>query len=82
MNNSKHTTTEQIAVSERAHQAKEMLEDRVRDIEHTYSETRHQLQKFNEQAVTFIKDNPGLCIVGAVATGYLVGRLASKRWLI
>lgn len=57
------------------------LEDRYRELEQTYDDTRARIEDFNEQAVDFIRDNPALCVVGAVAAGYVIGRLASKRWL-
>ncbi|MFU8802814.1 MAG: hypothetical protein ACNA8W_03295 [Bradymonadaceae bacterium] len=78
MNDQKQTPSESPGISERAHDARE----KIREFEHTYDETRHQLQRVNEQAVAFIKENPGWCIIGAVTAGYLIGRLASKRWLV
>ena len=34
---------------------------------------------FNEKALHFIKERPGLCLVGAVAVGFVVGRIVSRR---
>ena len=68
-------------VSESSRDARERLEQHYRDIEQTYGDTRARLEEFNERAADFIRENPGVCIVGAVAAGYLVGRLASRRWL-
>jgi ElaB/YqjD/DUF883 family membrane-anchored ribosome-binding protein len=31
--------------------------------------------------VSFVRENPVMCLVGAVGVGYFVGRLASRRWL-
>jgi ElaB/YqjD/DUF883 family membrane-anchored ribosome-binding protein len=81
MNDSKHASTEEQTIAEKAHHAREVVEDRVREFEQTYDEARNQLQKYNEQAIHFIRENPGVCIIGAVAAGYLIGRLASRRWL-
>lgn len=39
------------------------------------------LTDLNARATTFIREHPGVCIAGALALGYLVGRAASKRWL-
>jgi hypothetical protein len=28
---------------------------------------------------SYIKENPGKCLVGALAVGYLIGKIASRR---
>ena len=28
----------------------------------------------------FVRENPGMCLVGAVAAGFIVARLVSRRW--
>ena len=61
--------------------ARQKLEHHYRELEQTYDDTRARIEEFNEQAVHFIRENPAICIVGALAAGYLVGRLASRRWL-
>ena len=42
-------------------------------------EARRNLSQLNTRAVTFIRQNPGACLVGAVAVGFLIGKLASRR---
>ena len=37
------------------------------------------LTDWNQRAQTFIRERPGTALLGAVALGYLVGRLASRR---
>lgn len=69
-------------VAQKAQEARQRLQKGYHDIEQTYGDTRARLDDFNEQATRFIRENPGLCIVGAVAAGYLIGRLASRRWLV
>ena len=75
------STSGDPTVAETSREARERLERHYREIEQTYGDTRARLEEFNDQAVTFIRENPGLCIAGALAAGYLVGRLASRRWL-
>jgi hypothetical protein len=41
-------------------------------------EIKQRLESLNEQVTTFIKDNAGLCLVGALALGYVVARVARK----
>lgn len=42
-------------------------------------EAQAQLGALNERVKSFIVENPGKCLVGALALGYVVGRLASRR---
>ena len=42
-------------------------------------EARKKLESMNTSAIAFIKENPGKCLVGAVALGFLVGKIASRR---
>lgn len=52
------------------------------NLERRYEQTRGQLEAFNERAAVFVRENPVVSIVGAVTLGYVVGRLASRRWLV
>jgi hypothetical protein len=38
-----------------------------------------QLATVNEKVKSFIRQNPGTCLLGALAVGFVVGRLASRR---
>ncbi len=42
-------------------------------------EARQNLVDLNDRVVNFIRANPGTCLLGAVAVGFLVGRIASRR---
>lgn len=68
-------------VGEQTQQVKRKLEEGYQEVERRYDETRMQLRDLNDRAVRFIQENPGWCIVGALGVGYVVGRLASRRWL-
>ena len=43
-----------------------------------FDEAKENLAELNERVVGFIKENPGTCLLGALAVGFLVGRLVSR----
>lgn len=61
----------------------QQIQDRAREIQERIvpqlDEARRNLVDFNTRAISFIRANPGTCLLGAVAVGFLVGRLASRR---
>jgi hypothetical protein len=40
---------------------------------------RRRLEALNEQATRLIKEHPAVCLVGALALGYLVARVARRQ---
>ena len=60
----------------------EELEDKSPDTDAALpppvEEIKQRLESLNEQVTTFIKENAGLCLIGAVALGYVVARVARK----
>jgi hypothetical protein len=49
--------------------------ERVRpQIEHA----KQRLSEINGQVTRYIKANPGKCLLGALAVGYIVGKIASR----
>lgn len=61
--------TEQIEATARE------LGDRVRP---QIEDAKKKLSSLNERAIGFIKENPGTCLVGAVALGFLIGKIARR----
>lgn len=57
------------------------LEERYDELEDRYDEVRELVEDYNRTAMEFIREHPGICIAGALGAGYVVGRLASRRWL-
>lgn len=57
------------------------LEERYDNLEERYDEVRELVEQYNRTAMDFIREHPGICIAGALGAGYVVGRLASRRWL-
>ena len=42
-------------------------------------QAKKKIESMNTSAVAFIKENPGKCVVGAIALGFLIGKIASRR---
>jgi ElaB/YqjD/DUF883 family membrane-anchored ribosome-binding protein len=61
----------------------QQLQDKARQIQENLlpqlDEARRNLEDMNTRAMSFIRANPGTCLLGAVAVGFIVGRLASRR---
>jgi hypothetical protein len=61
----------------------QQIQDRAREIQERIvpqiDEARRNLVDLNNRVVTFIRANPGTCLLGAVAVGFLVGKIASRR---
>jgi hypothetical protein len=59
------------------------LQDRARELQERVlpqlEEARRSLSDLNGRAMSFIRANPGTCLLGAVALGFIVGRIASRR---
>lgn len=61
----------------------QQIQDRAREIQERIvpqiEEARRNLVDLNTRVVGFIRANPGTCLIGAVAAGFLIGKLASRR---
>jgi ElaB/YqjD/DUF883 family membrane-anchored ribosome-binding protein len=61
----------------------EKIEETAREIgarvKPQIEEARRRFSSLNESATDYIKENPGKCLVGAIAVGYLIGKIASRR---
>ena len=42
------------------------------------AQAKENLEELNTRAIRFIKENPGTCLLGALAVGFLIGKLASR----
>ena len=62
-------------------QLEQTIEERYADLDERYDEMRDRLEDANRTAMEFIREHPGLSIGAALGFGYIVGRLASNRWL-
>jgi hypothetical protein len=41
-------------------------------------DAKRRLSSLNQQVTTYIKENPGKCVLGAIALGYIVGKIARR----
>jgi hypothetical protein len=61
----------------------QQIQDRAREIQERIvpqiEEARRNLVDVNSRVVSFIRANPGTCLVGAVALGFIIGKIASRR---
>ena len=48
------------------------------DIRVEFEEAKRRLSTLGEQATAYIKENPGKCVMGALALGYLIGKIARR----
>ncbi|QRK07857.1 hypothetical protein F0U60_36050 [Archangium minus] len=59
------------------------LQDKARQLQENVlpqlEDARRNLEDMNNRVVSFIRANPGTCLLGAVAVGFIVGRIASRR---
>lgn len=60
----------------------EHFERTARDIEERIrpqiEEAKKKITGLNEGAVDYIKANPGKCLLGAIAAGFIIGRIARR----
>jgi ElaB/YqjD/DUF883 family membrane-anchored ribosome-binding protein len=58
------------------------IEDTAREIGERVrpqiEDAKRRLSSANQQVVTYIKENPGKCVLGAIALGYIVGKIARR----
>ena len=58
------------------------LSQSVQDIEARFAGASDAVHELNDQAVRFISEKPLAAIGIAFGVGYVVGKLAARRWLV
>jgi hypothetical protein len=71
------TTSEEN--SEAAVEAPDTGEQASRQPIDQLDELKQRLDRLNERVKSFIKERPAACLVGAMALGYVVARIARRR---
>jgi len=64
-----------MEMTDQIEQTARELGDRVRP---QIEQARKKLTTFNDEAVSYIKENPGRCLLGAIAAGFIIGRIARR----
>lgn len=64
-------------------EATEQLQQKAREMQERLGpqleEAKQGLSELNTRIKSFVRERPGLCLLGALAFGYVVGRIASRR---
>lgn len=56
-----------------------MMPAKMEELQETLERAREELDHYVERASDFIRERPVVAVVGAVAVGWLIGRIASRR---
>ncbi|MEA2699310.1 MAG: hypothetical protein QOI66_3581 [Myxococcales bacterium] len=64
-----------MEIAEKLEETAREFEDRVRP---QVEQAKKRLGAINEDVTDYIKANPGKCLLGALALGYIVGRIARR----
>ena len=60
------------------HVASALNELGIEDAQQMIDQTREVVGQAMEQAAGFIRERPLVCLAGAIAVGYLIGKIASR----
>ena len=64
-------------------EATEQLQEKREELQNRLGtqleEARRNLQDLNDRITEFVRQRPGVCLLGALAFGFVVGRIASRR---
>lgn len=64
-----------MEMTEQFEKAAHDIEDRIRpEIE----QAKRKVIKLNGRVVDYIKEHPGKCLLGAIAAGFIIGRIARR----
>jgi ElaB/YqjD/DUF883 family membrane-anchored ribosome-binding protein len=64
-------------------EATEQLQEKREELQNRLGtqleEAKRNLQDLNARITEFVRQRPGVCLLGALAFGFVVGRIASRR---
>jgi len=59
-------------------EAKERVQQFAREASAQVEQARMFLEDVNERVTAFVREKPGTALIGAVALGWVIGKIASK----
>lgn len=74
-------TAEEGGIKKKVGEFEDKVQHKVDELEAQLQHTRDRMHDFNETAVHFIQERPLAAIGIAFGAGYIIGKLASSRWL-
>ncbi|MGR3513537.1 MAG: hypothetical protein ACU0GG_12315 [Paracoccaceae bacterium] len=77
--NGKHETTAQSAIEDARSAVEDGISDAREAVDEFTKDAGEQVRKASSQATTFVKENPGMALLGAVGVGVLVGLAMRSR---
>jgi hypothetical protein len=61
----------------------QQLQQKAREVQEKLGpqldEAKKNLSDFNSRFTSFVRERPGVCLLGALAFGFIVGRIASRH---
>lgn len=76
------TSTQDAGARASTQEVTQSLVEGYHELEERYKDVRDQAYALNRRAMQVVEEHPVACVAGAFAVGYLVGKLAKRRWLI
>ena len=64
-----------MEIADKIEETAREFEDRVRP---QLDQAKKRLGAVNDEVIDYIKTNPGKCLLGALALGYIIGRIARR----
>ncbi|HVR61459.1 MAG TPA: hypothetical protein VMU50_06135 [Polyangia bacterium] len=64
-----------MEIAEKIEETAREFEERVRP---QLDQAKKRLGAMNDEVIDYIKANPGKCLLGALAVGYIIGRIARR----
>jgi ElaB/YqjD/DUF883 family membrane-anchored ribosome-binding protein len=64
-----------MEVTEQIEETAREIGERVRP---QIEDAKRRLSSLNDKVIDFIKENPGTCLLGAVALGFVIGKIARR----
>ena len=64
-----------MEIAEKIEETAREFEERVRP---QLDQAKKRLGAMNDEVIDYIKANPGKCLLGALALGYVIGRIARR----